>query len=69
MIESKLKTGDVVKLKSGGPSMTVSAATEETIECAWFVDGTIQHSSFTPGSLKAFHGKNGEKLSGPDEKL
>lgn len=69
MIESKLKTGDVVKLKSGGPTMTVSSATDEKIECAWFVDGTVQHSSFTPDTLKSFRGKNVNKLTKQDEKF
>ena len=28
--------GDVVKLKSGGPNMTVSTIKQEEIWCAWF---------------------------------
>jgi uncharacterized protein YodC (DUF2158 family) len=30
------KVGDIVKLKSGGPRMTVVDATPETIYVAWF---------------------------------
>jgi len=64
MFASKFKSGDCVKLKSGGPTMTVSNAKDDTIECSWFVDGTIQHSTFTPDSLKPFQGKNAVKPVG-----
>lgn len=31
----KLKAGDVVILKSGGPALTVSEVTDELVECVW----------------------------------
>lgn len=34
---SNFKVGDVVKLKSGGPQMTVSETNDaEMLECTWF---------------------------------
>ena len=39
------KEGDVVRLKSGGPKMTVnSKGGGDTLHCSWFVDGdAIEH--------------------------
>ena len=67
MAISVLKSGDVVRLKSGGPSMTVSIATDDKIECSWFFDGNIHHSTFTPDTLKTFRGKNADKLLAENE--
>lgn len=47
--QSKVKIGDVVKLKSGGPQMTVNDFNDagghyeegEGIQCAWF-DGKLE---------------------------
>jgi uncharacterized protein YodC (DUF2158 family) len=35
----EFKVGDVVKLKSGGPEMTVSEVDDDEIECVWFPQG------------------------------
>ena len=32
----EFKIGDVVKLKSGGPNMTVEVIGEQGVYCAWF---------------------------------
>ncbi len=47
----EIKTGDVVKLKSGGPEMTVTwidtSGTETKASVAWFgVDGKVDHNQF-----------------------
>jgi len=41
------KVGDVVRLKSGGPAMTVTSAKEGRVFCAWF-EGTKNDSAFFP---------------------
>jgi len=43
MIESApvpfpLEPGDVVKLKSGGPAMTVVAVKDDGVHCLWYAD-------------------------------
>lgn len=39
MSQSELKPGDVVRLKSGGPSMTVRSVTNNgNLRCAWFIE-------------------------------
>ena len=52
------KTGDVVKLKSGGPKMTVSdGAASGMYLCHWFnCEGDVwipQHAGFKPDQLVA----------------
>ncbi len=50
----KFNEGDIVALKSGGPSMTV-AEYDEDIEqyvCQWFVGPTLQYGHFSPSVLK-----------------
>lgn len=36
-MESTIKPGDIVTLKSGGPRMTVQSVNGRSAECAWFV--------------------------------
>lgn len=51
-MNTKFKEGDIVKLKSGGPDMTIekvviSAITKEAsgfIRCVWF-EGVVKHES------------------------
>ena len=48
------KTGDVVKLKSGGPPMTVSglpAGNSSVLPCSWFDGADVKHSTFMPAAL------------------
>ncbi len=56
------KHGDVVALKSGGPSMTVThIVTEDGIAqlsrklftCAWFSEGEVKEYNFDADALKA----------------
>jgi uncharacterized protein YodC (DUF2158 family) len=44
-----MKPGDVVRLKSGGPQMTISGIktkdnTQETAICVWFFQDVLNHS-------------------------
>ena len=50
----KFNVGDVVRLKSGGPTMTVQGeTTTNKIICKWFVNNSdIKKSSFAPDSLE-----------------
>ena len=44
---TKLESGDVVKLKSGGPEMTISSIAENNrrTDCSWF-DGPVHYRAF-----------------------
>lgn len=44
--------GDIVKLKSGGPNMTVDNASSSRIQCVWFVDATRYRDNFDQGALE-----------------
>jgi len=55
----EFKIGDLVKLKSGGPTMTVedigpNFAEETTVYCAWFDGKNMpQKANFPPAALCA----------------
>lgn len=49
-----MSPGDVVRLKSGGPLMTVLKVTEEDARCVWFSENTdMQAPSFATFILVA----------------
>jgi uncharacterized protein YodC (DUF2158 family) len=49
----EFKPGDVVKLKSGGPLMTVVTADSKEAECEWFDEKKVpQRHTFFVTSLK-----------------
>ncbi|MBG5959813.1 YodC family protein [Proteus mirabilis] len=48
----QFETGDLVKLKSGGPEMTVQGPIgSERIRCQWFAGKKLEHGDFKPDSL------------------
>jgi uncharacterized protein YodC (DUF2158 family) len=51
--ESKFKTGDIVRLKSGGPSMTVESVSEVNgrIWCQWFAGNRLNAGEFNSDSI------------------
>lgn len=54
-MSNKIKFGDVVRLKSGGPKMTVSSVNlwDGCADCEWFDDKNICHyKKFSISSLK-----------------
>lgn len=53
---TEFKVGDVVRLKSGGPPMTVTevgkASEEPTIWCQWFEGADTKNGTFPPEAIK-----------------
>lgn len=49
-----VKPGDVVRLKSGGPKMTVSSLDtyNHIVYCKWFVHDELKSERFNPESLE-----------------
>lgn len=43
--------GEIVRLRSGSPSMTVERSSGRLVECAWFVDGQLRTGSFDADAL------------------
>lgn len=58
-IERALEVGDVVKLKSGGPAMTVlQIASPQTVKVVWFDDAaTLRTAEVTINSLTRGKGR------------
>jgi uncharacterized protein YodC (DUF2158 family) len=71
MSSEKLKQGDQVQLKSGGPVMTVvnpGGFTGWPI-CNWFEGDKLKTGGFPPGALRRVPGEEarpGRPLFGPD---
>ncbi len=42
----KFKPGDTVKLKSGGPDMTVLKLLDSMVTCVWFNKGDVKERGF-----------------------
>jgi uncharacterized protein YodC (DUF2158 family) len=54
-VENKFNVGDIVKIKSGGPDMTVQTIpTERTsnYRCQWFAGKKLEFGLFPEGSLE-----------------
>jgi uncharacterized protein YodC (DUF2158 family) len=50
--KSKYKTGDIVRLKSGGPGMTVEYVRQDgQIYCHWFAGNKLEGGSFSPEAI------------------
>lgn len=57
------KEGDVVKLKSGGPRMTVeSHADDGKARCVWFVGNKREDSDFNENILKKVEEDTGGRV-------
>jgi uncharacterized protein YodC (DUF2158 family) len=52
----QFKAGDVIRLKSGGPKMTVTSVADEwgapMVYCVWFVGTKEQSGKFPPATLE-----------------
>ncbi|MFC3606735.1 YodC family protein [Stutzerimonas tarimensis] len=54
--QNEFKIGDIVKLKSGGPEMTVQQAPTDTstyYKCQWFAGKKLESGVFPEGSLES----------------
>jgi uncharacterized protein YodC (DUF2158 family) len=52
---SRLHQGDLVRLRSGGPMMTVNALKGDQVECVWTdLDGQPDDATFPARVLQAF---------------
>lgn len=51
---SEIKVGDVVMLKSGGPTMTVKEVTERGLLCEWFAGDKLERAVFNPETLDIY---------------
>ena len=47
----KFIPGDIVRLRSGSPSMTVERVRDNKLLCAWFVDGVLHRDDFEVDAL------------------
>ena len=47
----KFKIGDVVRLNSGGPAMTVTCVDSDRVTCAWFDEAIYRDGTFHPACL------------------
>ncbi len=57
MAEHKFKIGDIVQLKSGGPSMTVRGyepVDSDEVVCEWFDKTTFCSKAFHQGTLTTY---------------
>lgn len=46
-----IELGDMVRLKSGGPFMTVNCVTNKTCTCVWFSDDVLRDGLFAKDAL------------------
>ena len=49
-----LKTGDIVRLKSGGPAMTVDKVNNSKISCVWFKEEHLKNAIFRKDTLERY---------------
>lgn len=45
-MSDKLKIGDIIQLKSGGPKMTVTKVFNDSVQAAWFAGSKKEVSAF-----------------------
>lgn len=59
-MSESFKEGDVVRLKSHGPKMTVTDVDTQmrTIHCMWFAGATVCRDTFRPATLKRDDGND-----------
>lgn len=53
-----LKAGDIVRLKSGGPLMTITSDQGDVVECQWFKDNILNTNNFMKIALEEYQEPN-----------
>ncbi len=59
----EFKPGDIVRLKSGGPAMTVESVGQDGINCVWFDGKRRLAKPFVPQTLTAAEPSPPEKIT------
>jgi uncharacterized protein YodC (DUF2158 family) len=59
----EFKPGDIVRLKSGGPAMTVESMGDDGINCVWFDGKRRQAKRFVPQTLTTAEPSPPEKIT------
>jgi len=56
------KPGDIVRLKSGGPEMTITGISynEDEWKCSWFGGKKLEHGEFPPEAIEGVAKSNGQ---------
>ena len=57
MSEQEFAVGSIVKLKSGGPDMSVKSVYKEQYTCQWFAGKKLEQGVFPPQSLVPVEGQ------------
>lgn len=59
-MSESFKEGDVVRLKSHGPKMTVAEVDTQMrlVHCVWFAGHEVHHGDFRPAALKRDSGND-----------
>ena len=66
MDTNQMSVGDVVKLKSGGPFMTVTCGVgSSNVTCVWFANDGLHEGYFPPKALESavYKGESCEEVS------
>jgi uncharacterized protein YodC (DUF2158 family) len=57
-----MKSGDVVRLKSGGPKMTILGGKSGHWVCQWFTNAGLQDGTFAEASLELVDEDEGDAV-------
>ena len=52
MLDKQFETGDIVRLKAGGPPMVVRSVSGDTAYCQWYSDVDLHQGTFLFSSLR-----------------
>jgi uncharacterized protein YodC (DUF2158 family) len=65
--EQGIKIGDLVSLRTGGPTMSVQARSQNLAYCAWNRDGRVHYGTFDVASLRLVEDGAGTRPSSADD--